>query len=124
MSIQKKLENIKQYSKGILGELFVILVIILVGLGSFGLGRLSVIIDTDEPVHIRANNLAEQQYNQIDSGESVSTNDGGIVASKNGTKYHFPWCSGATRMKEANWKGGKGKILGKKAQLLSLDGHS
>lgn len=26
----------------------------------------------------------------------------GVVASKSGTKYHFPWCPGAQQMKEEN----------------------
>lgn len=27
---------------------------------------------------------------------------GGVVASKNGSKYHFPWCPGAGQIKEEN----------------------
>ncbi len=28
--------------------------------------------------------------------------EGGYVASKNGTKYHFPWCGSAKQIKEEN----------------------
>jgi len=47
--------------------------------------------------------------NFIDNSASVIKKEigegqvgGKYVASKNGSKYHFPWCSGATRMKEEN----------------------
>jgi methylphosphotriester-DNA--protein-cysteine methyltransferase len=31
-----------------------------------------------------------------------SVTERGYVASKNGTKYHLPWCSGAQRIKDEN----------------------
>jgi methylphosphotriester-DNA--protein-cysteine methyltransferase len=31
-----------------------------------------------------------------------ATNKGTYVASKSGSAYHFPWCSGAQRIKEEN----------------------
>ncbi|MBI5005006.1 MAG: hypothetical protein HZC03_00115, partial [Candidatus Lloydbacteria bacterium] len=34
--------------------------------------------------------------------EKTLTLGGNFVASKNGTTYHFPWCSGAIRIKEEN----------------------
>ncbi|MFH1608762.1 MAG: hypothetical protein ABH951_01935, partial [Patescibacteria group bacterium] len=32
----------------------------------------------------------------------LSNDEGLLVGSKNGTKYHYPWCSGALRIKEEN----------------------
>jgi methylphosphotriester-DNA--protein-cysteine methyltransferase len=32
----------------------------------------------------------------------VGAVSGSYVASKNGTKYHYPWCSGAKRIKDEN----------------------
>ena len=80
------------------------LVIILVALISFGLGRLSKIRENKTPITI------ENSTSKIRSGASqIGDNDVMfrkfgrrhqmqrkiIVASKNGTKYHYPWCSGA-----------------------------
>lgn len=31
-----------------------------------------------------------------------SQSEGGYVASKNGTKYHLPWCGSAKQIKEEN----------------------
>ena len=33
---------------------------------------------------------------------SIGNGAGGVVVSKNGTKYHFPWCAGAGQIKEEN----------------------
>jgi hypothetical protein len=32
----------------------------------------------------------------------VANNGGQVVASKNGTKYHYPWCAGAKQIAEKN----------------------
>lgn len=32
----------------------------------------------------------------------IKADGGQLVGSKNGTKYHYPWCSGAERIKEEN----------------------
>jgi hypothetical protein len=33
---------------------------------------------------------------------AATSQDGRYVASKNGSAYHLPWCSGAARIKEEN----------------------
>ncbi len=38
----------------------------------------------------------------VPAGSAVTPKEGKYVASKNGTKYYLPTCSGATRIKEAN----------------------
>ena len=121
-------------------KVFIALVLILVGIGSFGLGRLSKIealkqgISIEAPLAVaNALNGQNQALNSdfkafqpkadppmsgnassvtksdtpADSGQALQNfapqNLGGqVVASKNGTKYHFPWCSGAKTISEAN----------------------
>ena len=100
--------------------------IILVGVISFGFGRLSVIYDdqsdfkivypeTQEASAILSTVGEEPKNTEIKSSapkvpvvEIVQTPaqdapyTGGYVASKSGAKYHFPWCPGAKAIKEEN----------------------
>lgn len=46
-----------------------------------------------------ANKLAPQP---AEVGESAQYNSLQVVASKNSDKYHYPWCSGANRIKDEN----------------------
>ncbi len=98
------------------------LIIILVAFGSFGLGRLSRIEESKTPLQIKGINGAETQVASIPSSHDVKTdtkikgavkqsveaekavipNEGFIVGSKTGKKYHFPWCAGAQQTKEEN----------------------
>jgi hypothetical protein len=96
-------------------KLFLSVIIILVSLLSFGIGRLSV-IGKREPIKIEydanlvTNNLqTTTQTNQTASiinavGKLAppSTSEGGVVVSKNGSKYHYPHCGSAKRIKEEN----------------------
>lgn len=93
------------------------LAVIFVGLAAFGLGRLSVLEERREPVKIEypENKAAAGNYEEIGNSVKTSespkaneskqaeTNAGGLlVASKSGTKYHFPWCSGAKSISGTN----------------------
>jgi hypothetical protein len=103
-------------------RIFIPALIILVGIGSFGLGRLSKIESNKRGFSIEApanvaqiiknknlllnadpNNkqtektLSNEQIDQKSIGKT-----GEVVASKTGTKYHFPWCSGARTIAEKN----------------------
>jgi hypothetical protein len=103
-------ERIKAY----LGDdtVFFALLIILVGVASFALGRLSVssLALSSQPVSIilSTSNSESQPVNDLDSDSALTnvvqaeSNSGKFVASKNGTKYHLPWCSGAKNIKEDN----------------------
>ncbi len=62
-----------------------IFLLIFVGVGGFFLGRMSV--DSGHLSHV-----------QIHVEESA----GEVVASQNGTKYHYPWCAGARRIASKN----------------------
>lgn len=86
---------------------FVALVIVLVAVISFGLGRLSKIENSKPPIKITNPASASLGIpgNGIGQGSGTppdATFLGQYVASKNGTKYHLPWCSGAQTIKEEN----------------------
>lgn len=86
------------------GEALTALIIILVATGSFGLGRLSVQTKAKEPFQINRA-VSQNKTPSAVSAAAINSNtssSGKVVASKNGTKYHFPWCSGAKNISEAN----------------------
>lgn len=82
-------------------ELFLFCIILLVALGSFGLGRMSM----DEGA---AQGDLKITYNPQQGAEEWGEysenlpNESNYVASKNGTKYYPINCSGANRIKEEN----------------------
>ncbi len=115
MSIQEIFVNFKRLRTD--ERVYLPIIIVFVGISSFTLGKLSVDSETKktEPVTQsasatlieRGNNGTSDQSTKEESDVSkkVSTEsavDGGYVASKSGTKYHLPWCSGAQRIKEEN----------------------
>jgi len=104
-SIKECLKKIKSYEE----DMFISFVIILIAFISFGLGRLSKIEESKLPITIEnvgsgvfnAKNTQNADYNSPQP-QGEASKSGVIVASKNGTKYHFPWCSGALRIKDEN----------------------
>jgi len=71
-----------------------ILVVFLLALSSFGLGRLSASEASKPAVSV--------SYQPMEA-EPVGMAVGGlVVASRNGTVYHFPWCSGASQISAVN----------------------
>ena len=128
MNILEAREKIKHYSNAVnTRELYTIFLIIFVGFASFGLGRLSRLAETREPLRIEQSSALLLQAAAVASAplypsmprtvgfatgtrgkaeQSVDTNliavGGQIVASRSGNKYHFPWCSGAGRIAEEN----------------------
>jgi len=112
--LSNHLEKVKAWCLANKSDLFTAALIFLVGLGSFGLGRLSVIWPEKDPITITD---ADVTQNTDAGGASVPTGasaesaaistavasaKGKYVASKSGAYYHFPWCAGALRIKEAN----------------------
>ena len=100
--------KIKNWSTPREGELFLAAVIILLALTSFGLGRLSALrgekfpIQFIEPERQEAAVLGAVTPPPPASSAKGETGEKLYVASKNGSVYHFPWCSGAQRIKETN----------------------
>ncbi|MFT5037327.1 MAG: hypothetical protein ACI9VM_000906 [Candidatus Azotimanducaceae bacterium] len=72
--------------------------IILVGIASFGLGKYSV-HETTPKEQRAAVVMTKSAENQIESSSATTKT---YVASKNGSKYHLPWCAGAQQMNEEN----------------------
>ena len=106
-SIREVLEKIKSTDKEVISDLYIVTLIILVGFSSFGLGRLSVSNSSKEPIQLLHTNMAAIEATFESETTSINrsgTNavQGALVGSRNGSKYHFPWCSGAQRIKEAN----------------------
>lgn len=108
MSIEHLKEKIKR-TAGVLGDpdIFTAGMIVLVALLSFGLGKLSARESVRPPITITqapATAIIARENNDTLPARDTSTSaaKGDYVASKNGTKYYFPWCSGATRIKEEN----------------------
>lgn len=77
-----------------------IIVVVLVGGASFGLGRLSVNGEREDNVIIENKVVNDQEtgYNK----EEALNGEKRYVASKNGTKYYSRDCSGANRIKLEN----------------------
>ena len=108
MSIRDYTKKIKGYLGGYkigLEEVFSV-ILVLTCLTSFGLGRLSVpkTLETDT-VSIIGNVSSYEEIGGSEKGggygSSYSTG-GAYVASRSGTKYYLPTCSGASRIKEEN----------------------
>jgi len=82
--------------------------VVLLGITSFGLGRLSVVDEGHASVALCASPQllhATQAIPETTSSQTTTitpTTQGQVVGSKNGTVYHLPWCSGAKRISENN----------------------
>ena len=109
--LSNSIEKVKRIIEANKSDLFVAFIIFLVGMIGFGLGRLSVVWPEKEPITIE--NVLEKQYISVESEAKntypskttaaiANTIQGQLVGSKSGTAYHFPWCSGAQRIKEEN----------------------
>lgn len=97
------LAKIKKFIKSNEKDLIIVIAIVMVALISFGLGRLSKIRENRVPVTIE--NLGasvETGLRVAPAAETQFQESGAVVASKNGTKYHYPWCAGAQSIKEEN----------------------
>jgi len=105
---KEKLEHL------ISGKYFIPIVIVLIAIIAFVLGRISGLQDKRPPVRITTGNMlsVDSQNGEINTfaniqqtaavGNSNNSADGVVVASKNGTKYHYPWCAGAKQISVKN----------------------
>lgn len=107
------------------GKYFVPVIIILVAIIGFALGRISGLQEKREPVRVlgsdssskvlgevlddsisppnpRPNVTSGQASSRTGEGSSAISESGMVVASKNGTKYHYPWCAGAKQIADKN----------------------
>src|SRR5690606_33499712 len=93
------------------------IIVVLVALLAFFLGRWSVVVERREPVRVIQNTGLQITNNNSQNtdnagqtaaaaqGAAAQTNNSNseqVVGSKNSTKYHYPWCSGAKRISAQN----------------------
>jgi len=111
MNLSEKIGQVKRKIGPMGTDLVMVLSVILVGLIGFGMGRLSVVSQKKTPVFVKnqtANTLfAEAGASGAGNSEMVAEagtipGDKLFVASKSGTRYYYPWCSGVSRIKEEN----------------------
>lgn len=114
MSINQFKDKIKGFIISQKIEILLSLIIIFVGLASFGLGRLSVSEAQNDSIKIEKtvlgasaalssdNKVKPDSHIDTQTPQQASQTSAQVVASKSGTKYHFPWCSGAKRISEKN----------------------
>lgn len=109
------IQDFRQKYKALIADdaVFLALLIILVGVGSFGLGRLSmvpletpaqaaaVVMTRAAPEEAVSTARAESEGPSVLNGTETSV-QGQYVGSKNSDKYHLPSCSGARRIAEEN----------------------
>ena len=87
MNIPEFRQKIKNALEDLIGEWGLIGIVLLVGLASFGLGRLSALEEAKPVVSVRQAAAAS-----VSRGIPLG---GLVVASRKGSAYHFPWCAGA-----------------------------
>ncbi|MBC8464856.1 MAG: hypothetical protein H8D63_00570 [Parcubacteria group bacterium] len=111
----QKIKGVGEKARALLGhrEIVLSILIILIGVVSFELGYLSrndsvsslrVLPPlTRESNDTSASTAQKNSYvPQTAAVGAVGAVSGSYVASKNGSKYHYPWCSGAKRIKDEN----------------------
>lgn len=106
--------KIKAWLKGNQRDLWLSLLVFLVSVGSFGLGRLSAVWPEEEPVVIENResgimnpgkgngNAAVVQSHESNPIILDPAPQGAFVASRNGSSYHLPDCPGAKQIKSEN----------------------
>lgn len=90
MTIAEAREKCKSIKGRIPKDILLVAILILSALASFGLGFLA-----GRDAALLAASATEQ-------GSQRFSTTGQIIASKNGTKYYLPSCSGAARISDAN----------------------
>ncbi|MSU55402.1 MAG: hypothetical protein EXS46_02575 [Candidatus Taylorbacteria bacterium] len=114
----KKIKGVQQYREKLTlsgistSRYYISAIIVLVGLSSFGLGRLSSIEDGRRPITIEETNqiskisepTTEENISATQAKETNQNSSGGkLIASRNGTKYYLPWCSSNIAEKNKIW---------------------
>jgi len=118
VNIQDIRQKVKKFRDAIESrEVYTAILIVLVGLTAFGLGRLSLLESKTQGIRVSdalpfesaqtASALVPVENRTPEASEqgaleTVLPSGGQVVASKSGSKYHYPWCSGAQRIAEAN----------------------
>ena len=92
--IQEEWLKIKALADQGVGEWGIFAIVVLVGLSSFALGRLSALQEGRAVVSVH-------EASQLASPRGVYMG-GLVVASRSGSSYYFPWCGGGEKINEGN----------------------
>ncbi len=93
------------------GDIYIVIIIILVGTASYGLGKISSyeknkvpisVLKTKEYMYSTVSESASSTETKSQNFETASNASRVVVASKSGTKYYYSWCTGVSRIKEEN----------------------
>ncbi len=91
-SIQGSARKIKVATYYSLGEWGMPIIVILVALSAFGLGRISAFEELKTSLAIRNARIIDGLPAMVPGGQ--------FVAAKGGSEYFFPWCSGGEKLLE------------------------
>ncbi len=88
-------------------DISVSLIVLLTGLGGFGLGRLSTLIPEKTALTITESANTAAPFAQIATQTNPPTKttvprDNTIIGSRTGSTYHYAWCPGALKIKAEN----------------------
>lgn len=107
-SIRDGGNKIKALLEDWVGQWGMPLLVVLVGVISFGLGRISMLEETRPAVSIH----------QAAVAASPALPEGGMfVASRTGTVYYYPWCAGALKISVKDQLWFSSEVLAQKAGL-------
>lgn len=95
------LEHLKEFFKSNQKDIVLFIGIIFVSLSSFALGRLTAPRPEKTPIRFTEYDVAKI-FSASQDGAGEGSDEKIFVASKSGKYYHYPWCPGATNIKEAN----------------------
>src|SRR3989338_874188 len=97
----QRMRNIQEYGQKIkgfldagIGDWGLVAIIFLTALGSFGLGRLSALVEPRPPV-----SLTTSAQKSVPVALAMG---GHVVAAWSGSVYYYPWCSGAGNIARQN----------------------
>lgn len=88
------ISRVKMFVKRNENNIVLFVGVVLVSVASFGLGRIVALRQEKTPIQI----IEQEASPKI--GEAIG--DTRVVASKQGARYYYEWCSGAERLKESN----------------------
>ena len=118
--LSQYLQKVKSRIEKHKSDLFAAALIFLVGMASFGLGRLSTLWHNKAPMEIMESDGTQspqespssfaagdsQTASTVNPLKTPGTPVGDVrrqyVASRSGSSYHFPWCPGAAKIKQGN----------------------
>lgn len=100
--LSDRVQKVNEWIQAKKGELFTAVVIFLVGISGFGLGRLSALLSKKEPIRIEEAVKSLQEGETANALHPAEQLEGKYVGSRSGSVYHALGCLGAAKIKEEN----------------------